>query len=769
MVKLFELILQNSFVGILFILVILTIRLLTKNLSKIYVNILWLLLLLELIIITPFVASPFQTLRNISILTLKEEVYDNYDKLEHKEENYHNFATWTQKEEAVAIHDNNVKSSLEDQKTKLDNANSVENKISPKNATSLTKQANRYGLIDYLCLIWILGMTISTVVFLTQYFRIRRKLKTAVKVEEYVWETDAFHTPFVMPGIPAKIYIPFGLEGRQREDILAHERQHIKHFDPWIKLIATLALIVHWFNPFVWIAYSFIGKDIEMFCDERVLKGKSFEEKKKYSQTILDFAKKSSGISFMMSFAENNAENRIKHILNSKKPRLIMRIVLIAIILFCGVLFLTTAKSKETERTFNENGLDEMQREENIEEAETDNGINVQTEEESTDNSLADYTTEANQEPENENQNRENGNEEEEYWGDKLIVGTTFEPDPDLRNRIEKAPSYIDSWWDLPLVTEDIIGTPQEEEIYKAVNLIGETQSFSLYGTSYLGSMIIKTSDNGYVFADIPFTSNYLTQPLLNEMDYDQDGESELAIIIYVLHGTGVSIKTLFMIDKAGDGTWNMYQLLESEYLPQIEANFDTVYVDNSIKLLFKGEYVGPTLPMDELEGRNSSYKFYAGMQTQIRFIEDRIVLSTDLGGFSDTIITGDYIGHRINADIIYLGEGKWGLQNFRYSNASIDSQIERALTLYFTGNIRELNQYYMVDGSQLKEISERSHDVTILDISYPNDNLDSGEVEAYVAVRVDKSDSLFYVTMTMKLVDPLFDTWKIEDLITEK
>lgn len=369
------------------------------------------------------------------------------------------------------------------------------------------------------------------------------------------------------------------------------------------------------------------------------------------------------------------------------------------------------------------------------------------------------------------NEDQDSKNEEEEFWSNKLIVGTTFEPDSDLKDRILHALNYINIWMNSPSVTDDNVGTPQEKEIYNAVNLIGETKNFLLYGTTYTESMIIRTSDNRYVFAEVPFTSNYHTQPILNEMDYDQDGENELAIIIYVMHGTGVSIKTLFMIDKAADGNWNMYQLLENEYLPQIDSQFDTVYVEDTIRVLFDGKYIGRTQNTeDEVRNKSSNFKYYAGMQIDIHYVEDRIVLNAKLGGYADGFYAGDYfMGHQISMDIIYLGEGTWGFKDFRYSNFNIDSTIENALTLYFTGKIQEVNKYYMVDGYLLKGINKTSKVVSILDISYPVDNLDSGEVEAYVTVRLDGSDSLYYVTIPMKLVDSLMDSWRITDLIFEK
>lgn len=757
MTELFELYLQNSFSGILFILVILLIRQLTKSMSKIYVNVLWILLLIELLF-APFITGPFHTIRNLTFFAQNEEAYDNSDYQEQKI--YDNFGAVDQNKEAASINGGNINPADRIQGTWPYKNTHNENNIA---SADIPGFANNYGLIDYLSVVWFLGIIILSAFFLIQYTRLRRKVKAAIKADDNVWESSSIDIPFVMPGIPVKIYVPAGLEGQQREYILAHERQHIKHLDPWKKCIATLALIVHWYNPFVWIAYSMIGKDIEMFCDERVLRKKGLDEKKQYSQTILDFAAKANGFSLTMGFAKNNTENRIKHILYSKKTPLIISIVLVAVILSCGVFFLT-AKGNHNENAYYENNLNKAQEEENAGESVAENDTKAFDEGAISDNISAD-DMDADNKPANEGQSSEN--KEEEFWDNKLVAGIEIEPDPDLKARILNAPDYASEWDNLPKISEDMFGTPQEEEINNAVNLIGKTQHYLLYGASYMENMIVKTPDDRYVYAEVPYTSNYFTQPMLNEIDYDRDGENELAIIIYVIHGTGISKKTLFMVDRANDGNWYMYQLLESEYLPRLESKFDTVHTDDSIKLLFDGKFVGRTLPMDN-EFRDRSYKFYAGMQIEIYYIEDRIVMNTELGGFSDTYLAGDFTGHKINADIIYLGEGKWNLENFRYSDDNIDLPIKSALILYFTGKTQEVNNYYMAEGSKLKGIKKRSENVTILDISYPVDNLDSGRIEAHATVRLDGNDSLCFVTIPMKMENSVTDTWKITDLIIE-
>lgn len=205
-----------------------------------------------------------------------------------------------------------------------------------------------------LCLLWIAGILLFTLIYMEQYLKLRRRIKTAVRVEKNVWETEQTEIPFVMPGFPARIILPANLSPDKRKDILAHEKMHIRHYDPVIRFFATVALIVHWFNPFVWLAYHFMAKDMEMFCDESVLKDKSLDEKKQYSQTLLDFAMKNNGFSLTTSFGEKNTRSRIEHILYGRKPKQIISILLFVIVLCFGAFFLTGGEGEEAEFAKNE-------------------------------------------------------------------------------------------------------------------------------------------------------------------------------------------------------------------------------------------------------------------------------------------------------------------------------------------------------------------------------------------------------------------------------
>ena len=195
--------------------------------------------------------------------------------------------------------------------------------------------------------IWLAGVFCLCVIYLCRFFELQKKTADAVFLPGYgCWVTGRVDMPFVMPSIRPRIYLPESLADPVRADILSHERQHIKNLDPLIKCLAAFAAAVHWFNPLVWAAYVFMGKDLEMYCDERVMHGKSIDERKRYSNTLLEFASRSSGLTVVMHFGESNTEHRIRHILYAKKPRFAASFLLAVIVGASGIFFLTAKKAE---------------------------------------------------------------------------------------------------------------------------------------------------------------------------------------------------------------------------------------------------------------------------------------------------------------------------------------------------------------------------------------------------------------------------------------
>lgn len=167
--------------------------------------------------------------------------------------------------------------------------------------------------------IWLAGAAALALYGLFSYLALRRRLCTATRLEDNVFESAAVRSPFVLGVLRPRIYLPYGLDGESRAFVLAHERYHLRRKDPLVRLFAFCLLALHWFNPLVWIAFSCMSRDMEMSCDEKVLENGGA---KAYSLCLLSVA---SGRRFPapgpLAFGETGVKSRIRHALAWKKPR----------------------------------------------------------------------------------------------------------------------------------------------------------------------------------------------------------------------------------------------------------------------------------------------------------------------------------------------------------------------------------------------------------------------------------------------------------------
>nr|WP_273702536.1 M56 family metallopeptidase [Tepidanaerobacter syntrophicus] len=170
--------------------------------------------------------------------------------------------------------------------------------------------------------VWILGIAIILCHSAISYLKLRNRISTATFYKDNIFETDQIHTPFVLGLMRPRIYIPTGLEQKELDYILKHEQIHIKRRDYVIKPIAFLTVVLHWFNPIVWVCYFLMSKDMEMSCDEEVIRQSKEDIRVSYSRSLLSLSMKQSGLLAPLAFGESNIKTRIKNILNYKKPAL---------------------------------------------------------------------------------------------------------------------------------------------------------------------------------------------------------------------------------------------------------------------------------------------------------------------------------------------------------------------------------------------------------------------------------------------------------------
>lgn len=194
-----------------------------------------------------------------------------------------------------------------------------------------------------LAAIWLAGIAAMLGYGIVSYVKLNRHLQTAVRLEGNVYGSDRISSPFALGFLKPRIFIPFGLNESASAYILAHERYHIKRLDHLVKPLSFLILSVHWFNPLCWLAFNRMSLDMEMSCDEKILKQYGDEAmKKQYTRTLLAFATdRRFPAPSPISFSEGaGAKSRIKHALYWKKPKFW---VSAAALLLCAVVLVACA------------------------------------------------------------------------------------------------------------------------------------------------------------------------------------------------------------------------------------------------------------------------------------------------------------------------------------------------------------------------------------------------------------------------------------------
>lgn len=203
-------------------------------------------------------------------------------------------------------------------------------------------------LLQICMLIWIAGMIVLLLYGILSYFKCRRMTAQAVHMEGNIWECDHLTTPFVLGIVRPRIYIPFHLSAEEKPYILAHETYHIRRGDPIVRLLAFVLLTFYWINPFVWIAYFLMIRDMEMSCDEAVLLQLGTQIRKAYSNSLLTFATGRKQVTFSpLAFGESGTSGRIKNILDFKKPKVWGSFFAILAVILVAVFCLTGQKTED--------------------------------------------------------------------------------------------------------------------------------------------------------------------------------------------------------------------------------------------------------------------------------------------------------------------------------------------------------------------------------------------------------------------------------------
>lgn len=184
--------------------------------------------------------------------------------------------------------------------------------------------------------VWLAGIIALLVYSVVSFLHLRLRLKDSVHEKDNFFVSESLAAPFVMGLLHPKIYLPANLTRTEKQYIILHEQTHIKRLDHLIKILSFYILCLHWFNPLVWAAFFISGRDMEMSCDERVIKTLGSEAKKDYSSLLLTFATEKRSVGGTpLAFGEGNTKSRIMNVLNYKKPAfLVIAVSVIAVIAF---------------------------------------------------------------------------------------------------------------------------------------------------------------------------------------------------------------------------------------------------------------------------------------------------------------------------------------------------------------------------------------------------------------------------------------------------
>ena len=198
------------------------------------------------------------------------------------------------------------------------------------------------GIYEY---IWIFGMIALALYTAISYWRLHRKVDTAVRYKDNIFQSENVSSPFVFGIIKPRIYLPFKMNGQDLEHVVAHEHAHIRRKDHWWKPLGFLLLTIHWFNPLMWMAYVLLCRDIELACDEKVIKELGNEQRGDYTQALVACSVNRRMIAACpLTFGEVGVKERVKSVMNYKKPALWVIIIAVIVCVGVAVCFLTNPK-----------------------------------------------------------------------------------------------------------------------------------------------------------------------------------------------------------------------------------------------------------------------------------------------------------------------------------------------------------------------------------------------------------------------------------------
>ena len=196
--------------------------------------------------------------------------------------------------------------------------------------------------IPVLAGIWLFGIAALFLYSAVSYWRLRRKVCEAVILRGNIYQSEKVCSPFVLGIIKPKIYLPYHMDSREMDHVIAHEQTHIRRKDHWWKPLGFLLLTIHWFNPLMWLSYILLCQDIELACDEKVIRKMSNEQRADYTQALVACSVDRRLITACpLAFGEIGVKERVKSVMNYKKPAFWIVLASVIVCAVIAVCFLT--------------------------------------------------------------------------------------------------------------------------------------------------------------------------------------------------------------------------------------------------------------------------------------------------------------------------------------------------------------------------------------------------------------------------------------------
>ena len=190
--------------------------------------------------------------------------------------------------------------------------------------------------------VWLIGLGAMLLYALVSYLRLRRRVSVSLAIQDHIYLCDAISSPFILGVVKPRIYLPSTLDEIQQQNVLAHEHAHLARHDHWWKPLGFALLAVYWFNPVLWLAYALLCRDIELACDERVIRTMDESAVKTYSTVLLACSMpRKAVITCPLAFGEVGVKERVRNALHYKKPAFWVVAASVAVCVVVAVCFLT--------------------------------------------------------------------------------------------------------------------------------------------------------------------------------------------------------------------------------------------------------------------------------------------------------------------------------------------------------------------------------------------------------------------------------------------